>query len=81
MQEIQFWSHFLVLLKSNLDVHPGLFVEQMLLLSFTFGCDPIQGVFHEAGLLNKSLCLAPTLGVTKFIIVEDKILVTLCCAT
>ena len=35
----------------------------------------------EAGLLNKSLCLAPTLGVNKFIIVKDMILVTLCCAT
>jgi hypothetical protein len=35
----------------------------------------------EAGLLNKSSCLAPTLGVTKFITVKDVILVTLCCAT
>jgi hypothetical protein len=35
----------------------------------------------EAGLLNKSSCLAPALGVTKFIIVGDMILVTLCCAT
>ncbi len=35
----------------------------------------------EAGLLNKSSCLAPTLGVTKFIIVKGMILVTLCCAT
>jgi hypothetical protein len=32
----------------------------------------------EAGLLNKSCCLAPTLGVT--ILVTDLILVTLCCA-
>ncbi len=35
----------------------------------------------EAGLLYTSSCLAPTLGVTKFIIVTDIILVTLCCAT
>ncbi len=35
----------------------------------------------EVGLLHKSSCLAPTLGVTKFIIVKDTILVTLCCAT
>jgi hypothetical protein len=35
----------------------------------------------EAGLLNKSSCLAPALGVTKFIITTDIILVTLCCAT
>ncbi len=35
----------------------------------------------EAGLLNKSSCLAPTLGVTKFIFVKEMILVTLCCAT
>jgi hypothetical protein len=37
--------------------------------------------YPEAGLLNKSSCLAPALGVTKFIIVGDMILVTLCCAT
>jgi hypothetical protein len=35
----------------------------------------------EAGLLNKSSCLAPTLGVTKFTNVRDMNLVTLCCAT
>ena len=35
----------------------------------------------EAGLLNKSSCLAPALGVTKFILVGDMILVTLCCST
>jgi hypothetical protein len=35
----------------------------------------------KAGSLNKSSCLAPALGVTKFIIVTDMILVTLCCAT
>jgi hypothetical protein len=32
----------------------------------------------EAGLFNKSLCLAPTLGVTKFKTARDMILVTLC---
>ncbi len=35
----------------------------------------------EAGLLNQSSCLARALGITKFIIVKDMILVTLCCAT
>ncbi len=34
-----------------------------------------------AGLLNKSSCLAPALGVTKFMIAIDMILVTLYCAT
>ncbi len=32
-------------------------------------------------MLNKSSCLASALGVSKFIIVTDTILVTLCCAT
>jgi hypothetical protein len=32
----------------------------------------------EAGSLNKSSCLAPTLGVTKFTTARDMILVTLC---
>jgi hypothetical protein len=41
----------------------------------------IEGEDSEAGSLNNSLCLAPALGVTKFIIVIDMILVTLCCAT
>jgi hypothetical protein len=35
----------------------------------------------EADLLNKSSCLAPALVVTKFIIVKDIILITLCSAT
>jgi len=35
----------------------------------------------EARLLNKSSCLTPSLGVTKFIIVTNMIWVTLCCAT
>ncbi len=35
----------------------------------------------EAGSLKKSSCLAPTVGVTKFIIVTDMILVTLVTAT
>jgi hypothetical protein len=35
----------------------------------------------EAGLLNKSSCLAPALGVAKFIVVTDIILVTVCSAT
>ncbi len=35
----------------------------------------------EVGLSNKGSCLAPALGVTKFIIVKDVSLVTLCCVT
>jgi len=35
----------------------------------------------EVGLLNKSSCLAPALGMTKFINVTNMILVKLCCAT
>ncbi len=39
------------------------------------------GKASEADLLNKSSCLAPALGVNKFIIITDIILVTLCFAT
>ncbi len=35
----------------------------------------------EAGLLNKSSCFVPALGVTKLISVIDMSLVILCCAT
>jgi hypothetical protein len=35
----------------------------------------------EASLLNKSLHLAPALGVTKFMIVTDMFMVRLYCAT
>jgi hypothetical protein len=35
----------------------------------------------EAGLFNKSSCLAPALGVTKLIIVKYMLLITLFCAT
>jgi hypothetical protein len=41
----------------------------------------VQRQSTEASLLNKSSHLAPALGVTKFIIDIDLILVTLCCAT
>jgi hypothetical protein len=41
----------------------------------------ISNLKREAGLLNKRSCLAPTLSVTKVIIVTDIIWVTLCCAT
>jgi hypothetical protein len=33
----------------------------------------------EVGLLNKSSCLAPALGVTKFPFAKDMILFALCC--
>jgi hypothetical protein len=35
----------------------------------------------EAILLNNSLCLAPALGIIKFMIVKEMILVTLCSVT
>jgi hypothetical protein len=35
-------------------------------------------ISSEAGLLNKSSCLAPALGVTKFIFAKDIVLITLC---
>ncbi len=38
-------------------------------------------VYYEAGLLNKSLCLATGLGVTQFTIAKGIISVTLCGAT
>ncbi len=41
----------------------------------------VQQTTSEASSLNKSSRLAPTLGVLRFIIVGDIILVTLCCAT
>ncbi len=45
------------------------------------GC-PLEevAVCAVAGSLNKSSCLAQTLGVTKFVKMRDMILVTLCCA-
>jgi hypothetical protein len=50
---------------------------------FTVQATDIVRSFHqtEAGLLNKSSCLAPALGVTKFIIVKYIILIILCRAT
>ncbi len=42
---------------------------------------PQNDLFFINGLLNKSSHLAPSLGMTKFIIVIDKILATLYCAT
>jgi len=50
-----------------------------------YGIYYVRKIFYdtgpEAGSLNKSSCLAPALGVTKFISVMDMILVTLCYAT
>ncbi len=42
---------------------------------------PLYSLSPEAGLLNKSSCLAQALGVTKYTIVRDMISATLCCAT
>jgi hypothetical protein len=50
--------HFVVLLKSDLDVQQT-----------------------HLYLLNKSSCLAATLGVIKFVTIVCKNYVTLCCAT
>jgi hypothetical protein len=44
-----------------------------------FDLDVHKATFSEAGLLNKSTCLAAALGVTKLTIARDIILVTLCC--
>ncbi len=41
----------------------------------------VNGTVILTPLVFPSSCLAPTLGVTKFIIVQGMILVTLCCAT
>ncbi len=56
-------------------------LNKRLTLSSSFRCDQIYKFNRVAsGLLNKSSFLAPTLGATKFIIVTDMILATLCCA-
>jgi hypothetical protein len=59
------------------------FVKSFLSLSLPkiFVVIVVKRLPSEAGLLNKSSCLAPTLGVTKFIIVKGMRLATLCCAT
>ncbi len=44
-------------------------------------CKIVKMMATEAGLLNKGKRLAPALGVTKFLIAIDMILVTLRCAT
>ncbi len=45
----------------------------------TLCCDAyVRPRCSEAGWLNKSSCLAPALGVTKFVFVTDMMLVTLC---
>jgi hypothetical protein len=44
-------------------------------------CELLFNKLASAGLSNKSSCLAPALGFTKFIIFTDMILVTLCCDT
>jgi hypothetical protein len=65
-----------VLFKSDLDVQ-----QTHTLLSYSsFNC-MFNKPTLEASLLNKGSRLAPALGVTKFIIVIDTTLVTLCCAT
>jgi hypothetical protein len=59
-------------------------------LQFTYVCNKLEclsqaglsiPVYYEAGLLNKSLCLATGLGVTQFTIAKGIISVTLCGAT
>jgi hypothetical protein len=106
MSEILLWSHFVVLLKSDLGVQQThlspWFVEQVLVLSSSFRHHQIHKcqrynfgrtllynlsqtqVFNKPtlvpGLLNKCLCLARALGVTKFTNVRDITLVALSCA-
>ncbi len=57
-------------------------LEIWYLLSFVLllKSDKFNKPTSEAGLLNKSTCLAPALGVIKFKIVRNMILVTLCFA-
>ncbi len=65
----------------SLEVN-GEFVEQNLVLSCSFRCDQIHNNkcdWSEAGLLNKSSCLAAALGMTEFTIVIVMTLVTFCC--
>ena len=50
-------------------------LSSVISLSFLYVYGP------EAGLLNKCLCLAAALGVTKFIAIIAMNSVTLCCAT
>ncbi len=71
---IQFWWFFVCLILSRYQFWQ--FSQNLECLVWTW-----QYKESEAGLLNKSSCLAPALGVTKFIIVINMILVTLCCAT
>jgi hypothetical protein len=59
------FGHTVVLLKYDLDVQQTQLWDQLV----------------KASLLNKGSCLTPALGMTKFIIVENIIWVTLCCAT
>ncbi len=81
------WQFFFLHLDNSNQFYKTLFVVKNKLNSLTI--ESISSIVQplwkrqraEAGLLNKSSRLAPTLGVTKFIIDIDMILVTLCCAT
>ncbi len=55
-------SHLVLLLRSDLDVQPTHLWSHFVVL--------FKSDLHEAGLLYKSSCLAPTVGVTKVIIVK-----------
>ncbi len=70
-----------MLLKYDLDVqqtHLRFVKKTKLYYRRTTKCNPmIVMTEFEAGLLNKSSCLAPALGVTNFTTARDMILVTL----
>jgi hypothetical protein len=55
--------------------------EDLLRLYMKISIDKTFSHQSEAGSLYKNSCLAPALRVTKFTIVTDMILATLCCAT
>ncbi len=58
-------------IEANIDVRYCRDAQIMIVHSYV-------NIKTDASLLNKNSCLAPTLGVTKFIIVKAMILVTLC---
>ncbi len=88
MPDTSFWSQFVVLLKTDLDVQQtflsrGGFVEQMLLLRSSFKCDQIYkcqrfdfGHTPEVGLSNIQVSLVAHQSVTKVLLVIVMNLVT-----
>ncbi len=62
-------------------MHLVIVQSQLLLLhDVIINVNLIKSLKSKAGSLNKSSCLAPALGATKFTTATDMILVPLCCA-